>query len=167
MTRDGHLTEFSPLTPDAPRILLDAELSLKARVAHVALLLVALIATAGLLSLWLTEPALPARTHAAFALLVAINVSWTLYALRVLTHRRVLFARHRIIAGRMAVTFTSVFLAGAVAVGVTTGAAAAFLAAGLGVGMLVAAVAVLARAHRAHARLTARRLELERGQSRS
>jgi hypothetical protein len=166
MTRTGPLTEFSPLTPDALRHLLDAELSLRARMAHVGLLIVAGLGTAGLLSLWLTEPALPTRTHAAFAVLVAINLSWSIYALRVLTRRRVLFARHRITAGRMAVTFTSVFLAGAIAMGVTTGAAAAFLAAGLGVVMLAAAVAVLARAHRAYARLTARRLELERGQPR-
>jgi hypothetical protein len=163
MTRTGPLTEFSPLTPDALRHLLDAELSLKARLAHVALLIVGALGTAGLLSLWLTEPALPARTHAAFAVLVAINVSWTLYALRVLTHRRVLFARHRIIAGHMAVTFTSVFVAGAVAVGVTTGASAAFLAAGLGAVMLVAAVAVLRRAHRAYTRLAERRQALEQG----
>jgi hypothetical protein len=167
MTRTGPLTEFPPLTPDTLRHLLDAELSLKARLAHVALLIAAGLGTAALLSLWLTEPGLPARTHAAFVVLVAMNVSWSLYALRVLTRRRVLFARHRIIAGRMAVTFTSVFLAGAIAMGVTTGAAAAVLAAGLGVVMLAAAVALLARAHRAHARLTTRRLELERERSRA
>ena len=57
MTRTGPLTEFSPLTPDALRHLLDAELSLQARMAHVALLIVAALGTAGLLSLWLTEAA--------------------------------------------------------------------------------------------------------------
>ena len=42
------------------------ELSVKARLGYVALLLVSSAMTAGLVSLWLTEAFLPLRTHLAF-----------------------------------------------------------------------------------------------------
>jgi hypothetical protein len=146
----------------AVRQLADAELSVPSRLGHVALLLAALGMTVVVMSLWLTEPALPLRTHAAFAVMTAIGLSWSAFAIWVLTSRRVLFARQRILAGRMAVTFAAVFTVGALTIALAMGAAAALAAAGTGVVMVAVAVVVLRRAHRASARLMARRDALER-----
>ncbi len=92
--------------------LLDTELSLPSRLGYVALLLAALTMTGVITALWATEPVLPQRAHVGFALMVAIGSSWIIFAVWALTHRRILFARHQIVAGRMAVTFTTVFLLG-------------------------------------------------------
>jgi hypothetical protein len=143
------------------RALADAELSLPARFAHVALLLVSSAFTVALGSLWVTEPHLPARTHAAFGSLLVIAVSWSGYATWVLTNRRALLARHRVVAGRMAVTFTAIFALGAALVGVSTGRTAAFAAAGLGVVMFAIALVLLARARRRFHALVERRARLE------
>ena len=97
------------------RELAQGELSVKARLGYVALLLAAAGMTAVIVSLWLTESALPVRTHLAFGVLSAIGLSWVALATWALTSRRILFARDRFIASRMAVTFTSVFAIGAVA----------------------------------------------------
>ena len=139
-----------------------SELSLAARLRYVALLLAALAMTIVIVALWATEPALPVRTQAAFAVMTAIGVSWTAFASWVLTRRYPLFARDSVIAGRMAVLFACVFVAGALAVAVSTGMASAYAAAGVGGVMAAAAVGLLARAHREVARLTARRDELQR-----
>jgi hypothetical protein len=142
--------------------LVDAELSMPSRLGYVALLLAALTMTAVVGTLWATEPTLPMRAHVGFGLMVAIGSSWIVFALWVLTHRRILFARHNIVAGRMAVTFTAIFLAGALAMGYTTGRSEAYKAAAVGVVMLGMSVAVLVRAHRSFARLASRRDALER-----
>lgn len=139
------------------------ETSLRSRLAYVALLLASLTMTCIVGALWLTEPVLQLRVQLAFGVMVVIGLSWVAFAVWVLTQRRVLFARDRIIAGRMAVTFTTVFVAGALAVAYATGASAAYLAALLGIVMLAAAVAMLRRAHRTFARLTERREALARG----
>ncbi len=144
------------------RRLADAELSLPSRLGHVALLLGAITMTIIVSSLWLTEAQLPVRTRIAFAVMIVIGLSWTAFAVWVLTHRRILLARHRIIAGRLAVTFTAVFALGALGVGVATGRPEALSAAGLGTMMLVAAVALLIRAHREFSRLVSRRDALAR-----
>jgi hypothetical protein len=117
----------------------------------------------GLASLWLSEPALPLRAHIAFAAMTAIAASWVGYSSWVLTRRRVLFGRQRVVAARMAVLFTSVFVAGMVLVGVTSGGRAPFVAAATGVLLLAIAIALLVRARRVHSQLVARRNELERG----
>jgi hypothetical protein len=137
-----------------------AELSLPSRLGYVGLLLAALTMTCIVSALWVTEPALPRRAQIAFAVMIVIGVSWVVFAVWVLTQRRVLFARDTIVAGRMAVTFTAVFVIGALAV--ARGRPAAYLAAMLGMVMLGAAVAMLTRAHRKFARLTQRREALER-----
>jgi hypothetical protein len=157
----------SPISAGALQRLADAELSIRARLGHVALLLVALMMSGVIGSLWLTEPALPPRTQLAFEVMIVIGLWWVAFALWVLTHRRVLLARHRIVAGRMAVTLTALFLVGALAAGYQSGARAAFAAAALGVLMLGAAVAMLLHAHLVFDRLTARRraLELELGRN--
>lgn len=144
------------------RMLADAELSVRARGAHVALLFASSALAVVLGSLWVTEPSLPMRTHAAFGVLLAIGVSWTAYSAWVLTRRRALLARHRVVAGRMAVTFSAVFAVGAAIVGVETGRQAAFAAAGLGVVMCAVAFVLLARAQRRFEALVAHRARLER-----
>jgi len=153
---------MTTMTPQDAMRLADAELSLRSRLGYVALLLAAVAMTAVVASLWLTEPALPLRTRAAFGALTVIGLSWAGFALWVLTHRRVLLGRQGIVAGRMAVTFSTVFLAGALAIGVTGGRRAAFAAAGVGLVMVGAAVTALVLAHRRVDRLAARRRALER-----
>ena len=114
MTTRSHTS--SPALPAesaaALQRLLDTELSLPSRLGYVALLLVALTMTGVITALWTTEPVLPLRAQVGFGLMVAIGVSWIIFAVWALTHRRILFARHQIVAGRMAVTFTTVFLLG-------------------------------------------------------
>jgi hypothetical protein len=146
----------------AARQLADAELSVPSRLRHVALLLAALGMTVVVVSLWATEPALPLRTHVALGVMTVVGLSWSALAIWVLASRRVLFARHRIVAGRLAVTFTAVFTVGASAMAATTGEAAACAAAATGTVMVTVAVIFLRRAHRMSARLMARRDVLER-----
>jgi hypothetical protein len=154
MTHTGSLEDI--------RRLANGELSFKSRMGYVALLLVASAMSAVVLSLWLTEPSLPARTQAAFAVMSLIGCAWVGFALWALNARRPLFAKDEVIAGIMAVVFTSVFVAGALAAMIMSGAAAAWGALFTGAGMLVIAVWRLARAQRRLARLAARRAELER-----
>ena len=142
--------------------LVDAELSMPSRLGYVALLLAALTMTGVIAALWATEPTLPLRVQIAFGLMVGIGASWVGFAVWVLTTRRILLARHRIIAGRMAVTFTSLFVLGALGLGITTGRPEPYKAAAVGVVMLGAAVWTLIHAHRSFTRLTERRNLLEK-----
>jgi hypothetical protein len=84
------------------------------------------------------------------------------FAVWALMHRRPLLAGHAIVAGRMAVTFTSLFVIGALLVGYAGGGLAGYAAAAVGVVMVAAAVVLLQRAHRTSSRLIARRSALER-----
>ena len=143
------------------RRLAQGELSLKSRIGYVALLLVASAMSAVVLSLWLTEPALPARTQAAFGVLSVIGIAWVGFASWALRARRPLFARDEVIAGTLAVVFTSVFAAGALAAVIATGTPAAFGALLTGGVMLAIAVWRLVSARRRFARLAVRRAELE------
>ncbi len=157
------MTSTHPSTaPMDLRPLLDRELSHPARFGHVILLLASLTMTIVVGSLWWSEPALPARTEVAFAIMTAIGLSWAGFAAWVLTTRRVLLGRDSVLAGRMAVVFTTAFVIGALMVGYTTGGAAPYAAAAMGLAMLAAAVALLIRAQRRVVRLTARREALER-----
>jgi hypothetical protein len=146
---------------DLPR-LLDAELSRPSRFRHVALLLGSLTMTIIVVSLWLTEPALPTRTQMAFGLMIVIGLSWAAFALWVLTARRTLLGRDNIVAGRMAVLFTALFIVGALTIGYSKGGTAPYAAAAMGLGLFAAAVALLVRAHRRVAALMIRREGLER-----
>lgn len=148
-------------TAHLPR-LLDTELSRRSRLGYVALLLVSMAMTVVVVSLWLTEPALPVRTRVAFGAMTVIGLAWMVFAGWVLTTRRVLLGRDSVVAGRLAVTFTAVFVAGALLVGYSTGGKAPFAAAAAGVGLLGVAVALLVRARRRVAGLMARRDALER-----
>jgi hypothetical protein len=139
------------------------ELSVRARRGYTGLLLVALFMSIAVASLWLTEPLLPLRTHLAFASMVAIGLSWVGYAVWVLTRRHVLLAGHRIVAARMAVTFSTLFTIGSAALGYWgPNARAGYGAAGTGLVMLVIALAMLRSARSRYRELTERRRGLER-----
>lgn len=138
------------------------ELSLRARLGHVLLALVASAMTILVVSLWLTEPVLPRRTIAAFAILTIIGLSWVAYSIWVLSARRVMLARQRVVAGRLAVTFTGVFAAGCIILNFTTKTNAGWPAAAMSLTLLAVAVGLWRRAEAAHARLLARRDKLER-----
>jgi hypothetical protein len=137
------------------------ELSVKARLGYVALLLVSTAMTVGLLSLWLTEAFLPLRAHLAFGVMSLIGIAWAALSIWALATRRVLFARDRLIAGRMSVAFTALFLAGAIMAVFITGTAAALGAAATGAVMFLIALRVLAGARRRYTELVALRAELE------
>jgi hypothetical protein len=138
------------------------EMSLKARVGYVALLLGSTAMTVGLVSLWLTEAYLPLRAQLAFGAMSLIGISWAVLASWALFTRRVLLARDRVIAGRMSVAFTGLFLAGAIAAVLVSGKPAAFGAAATGAVMFVIALRVLSGARRRFSELSVRRAELER-----
>lgn len=142
--------------------LADRELSVKARFGHVALLLAALTMSTVVGSLWLTEPSLAPRTAFAFAVMTAIGLCWAGYALWVLASRRVLLSFQQVVATRMAVSFCSAALAGALALAIGGGQPAAWPAAGVFAAMLIIAAALLARARRNLHRLSERRAALER-----
>ena len=121
------------------------QFSLGVRLRYVALACLAAMATTVVASLLLTEPQLPPA-----------------FAVWVLRERRPLLARHRVVAGRMAVTFCATFAIGAGIAAMTTFAPAAFGAFATGVALVAAAVAMLVRANRRHAQLRERRDALER-----
>jgi uncharacterized membrane protein YfcA len=127
--------------------MLRAELSLKSRVMYVIGLLFTATLAVALLSLWLTEPYLPIRTHVAFALLVLINFGWSVFCAWVLTRRKILYGLQAVIAGRLATLWTAVFTVGSLIAGASSGhSAAGLMAAGCGLVLLAIAVAMLIRA---------------------
>ena len=137
------------------------ELSRAGRIGHVLLALVASAMTIMIVSLWLTEPALPLRTQIAFAVLVGINVAWTAFSLWVLRTKRVMLARHRQVAGRLAVVFASVFTAGCLILAFTAKADAARPALAMSLVLLAVAAVIWRRAEIAYAQLVTRRTQLE------
>jgi hypothetical protein len=148
---------------DQVRKLAGSELSLRARLGYVALLLVSVAMSVVTLSLWITETGLPSRTRWAFGAMTLIGVSWAALAAWALAARRPLYARDRVIAGRLAVTFTSLFMAAAIAAAILATSPATMGALGAGVVMLVLAIRVLADARAWFAALDGRRRELESG----
>ena len=156
-----HPTPPATLANDL-RQLTALELSLPSRLRYVALLLGASTMSAIVIALLVTEPKLPVRTSVALGVMAVIGVSWMVFAAWVLTRKRVLLGSHRIIAGRLAVVFSAVFVIGALSVGLTTSQASPFAAAAMGAVMLSVAVTMLARAKRQFAQLSKRRDELQR-----
>jgi hypothetical protein len=159
---------MTPIQPPDPSIvaglehLSRTELSIGARLGHVLLALVALAMTIVVVSLWLTEPALPPRTTAAFAILAIIGLAWGAYSVWVLSARRVMLSRHRVVAGRLAVAFTGTFAAGCMLLALTTSPSAAWPALAMSLVLLAVALVLWRRATAAHATLLARREMLER-----
>jgi hypothetical protein len=151
---------------DAVRALARKQLSLSARVGYVALLLVAAGMSVVTGSLWMTEAALPARTQLAFGLMTGMGVAWAALATWVLRARRPLYARDRLIAGRMAVTFTAIFSIGTLIAIVAGGGGAALAACVVALAMLGMAIGALRVARRRFDMLVARRDELDRPRNR-
>ena len=144
------------------RRLARTELSMRARIAYVLLALAASSMTIVVMSLWLTEPVLPVRTTIAFATLTGIGLAWLAFSIWVLRTKQVLLARHRVVAGRLAVSFCSVFVAGCLLLGFASSDRAVWPASAMGAALLVIAIVLWRRAETAHARLVARRSTLER-----
>ncbi len=158
-------TDLDPRSESLRSVLERAgsELSLKARLGYVALLLVSIGMTVVIASLWITEPSLPLRTHLSFGAMNLIGVSWAALATWALATRRPLFARDRVIAGGMAVAFTSLFLAGAFAAAIIASSEAAYAVMAMAAFMFALALKVRQRARRRYAELARRRAELEPG----
>ena len=157
----SHGTKAAARATAELRRLLDSQLSLRSRIGHVALLLASAAMTVVVASLSITEPALPARTAAAFAAMTMISLAWVAFSGWVLTRRRPLFGRDRVVAGRMAVIFTSTFMAVALAIAYSSGGRAPVAAAVMGLLLVAAAVTLLVHARRNVLRLTSRREALE------
>ena len=158
------------MTEHHPSPALEAELqrlttralSPLAQYGHVALLLASLMTSIMLAALLTTEPTLPVRTQLAFAVMLGIGAGWVSYATWVLRRRRPLMAKHRVVAGRMAVAFTALFFIGAGGMAMVTGTVAFQLATALAGGLVALALVALRTAHAEVARLEVRRQQLER-----
>ena len=151
----------APPSADEIRRRLAGELALPSRLGHTLLLLAGLGAAGVTGALLLTEPALPARTRLAFAVMVVVGLAWAALAAWVLARRRVLLATHRVVAARLAIAVTTLFTAGAAALG-ASGAPGGWAAAGVGVAMLGAALLLHRQARRRVAALARRRDEIAR-----
>lgn len=143
-----------PATADVQR-LLAGELARASKPGHIALLLAGLTGAGLSAALLLTETALPTRTRLAFLALTAIGLAWSAFAAWVLARRGTLLGAQRIVAGRMAVAFTTLFTIGTLALG-------GWAATVVGVALMIAAVMLLMRARSQVAALARRRAELER-----
>jgi hypothetical protein len=100
-------------------------------------------------------------------MLTMIGVAWMAYGTWVLRVRRVMLARQRVVAGRLAVTFTGAFTLACVLLAATTSVAASWPAAAMGLVLLIVAIALWRRAEAHYAALVARRDTLERELQRS
>ncbi|WP_436531963.1 hypothetical protein [Actinoplanes sp. HUAS TT8] len=142
------------MTPDEVLARLDAPLSLRRRVFYLIVGLAGLTGSALIGLLWATEPGLPARTSAAFAVLVVIGLGWAGFGGWAVSRRAPLFARDRVIAAWLGAGAWLVFALGAVLIAVTPVLLGVVLALGA-----VAAVNLWA-ARRARAVLRRRRDQL-------
>lgn len=163
-TNDPRPLETPRPAAEEVRKRLAGELSTRSRLLYTLLLLVDLTLAAAVGSLWLTEPSLPARTHIAFGLLLAFALTWSGFLLWTLTRRKVLLAWHRVLAGRLAVVFCSIFTLGALGLGLAQPErrGVGFSMAAMGGFLLLVAIAILLAARRRYRELTARRRHLER-----
>lgn len=163
------MTDHAPMPAPRPsagelRQRLASELALPSLIGYTALLLAGLAAAAVTGSLLATEPGLPARTQAAFAVITGAGFAWAAFAAWVLARRRVLFASHRVIAALMGLAFSGLFTAGALGVWLAGSRQqpGALAAAAVGAAMLAAAVLVLLGARRRIREITTRKREVER-----
>jgi hypothetical protein len=147
------------MTPEDVLARLEAPLSLRKRVGYVVLGLAGLTGSALIGLLWATEPGLPPRTQAAFAVLVTIGLCWAAFGGWAVTRRTPLFARDRVVAGWLGVGAWLAFTLGVAAVTVTRDTFEPTL---LGIVLTLAALALvnLRAAHRARAALVRRKTDL-------
>lgn len=144
------------------RKLTDRTLAPAARYSHIGLLLVASGMATLVAALLLTETGLPARTQLAFSALLALAVCWIAYSSWVLSRRRPMLQRHRVVAGALATVFSGAFTLASAGAALLTGSSMAWSAALLGASLLIVAVALLVQARRRYAALVERRDELLR-----
>lgn len=148
------------MTPEQVQVLVRKELSHRSRVTHAGLLVLSLAMATSVTSLWLTEAALPRRTHAAFGMLVVVALAWAAHAAWVLTHRAVLLVPHQVRAARLAMACCLVFLIACAAAWVIYGGQAPIFSLLTSMVMCAAALFNLRRARSRHAALLRRRSEL-------
>jgi hypothetical protein len=142
--------------------LVRSELSTGARLGYTALAVTSLGVSGVVTSLLMTEPSLPVRTQAAFAVIALGGMAWTGFALWVLSRRRVLLAQHRVTASTLAVTLAAIFLIGAIVLRERAG----MLAVLFNGGMLIVSIIWAVRARRWVATLNDRRRALDAGERR-
>ncbi|MGW4790975.1 transmembrane transport protein [Nonomuraea sp. NPDC004297] len=130
--------------PEQLERVLATEVSLRSRLGHVAVGLAGGCGAALITVLWVTEPnPLPTRTQAVFVGLIAIGLAWAVFAGWVLSRRRPLFARDRVLSARIALAATVVTAAGGVALAAARGGTADLVATAAG-GVVFTAAAMLA-----------------------
>ena len=164
------MTASSTQPPPEPRITIaevqretSEQLSRPSRFGYSALLVASLTMAVVIGSLLATEPALPGRTRIAFVVMIGIGLGWSTFAAWVLSNRRVLFGRDRLVAARMALTFcllSTLIMLGVGALG--GGGRAAYGAAAAETVLCVIAAVVLVRAQRYVEKLSVRKQQLER-----
>lgn len=140
------------------RSIMYSQLALPSRLGHALLLVVAMLATLVCTILLFTEPDLPLRTRVAFGVGIGIGASWSTFAVWVLSRRHVLYARHHVIAARLAIAVSTIVLVGSAMLAQTTQGAHAIVWSAIV--MLLIAIAVHQRAQRRVAQLELRRAEL-------
>lgn len=151
-----------PPSPANIQAQLTAQLSLPSRLGYTLLLLASLTMAGAIANLLLTEVGLPQRTIVAFAIMLVFSLAWVLFAGWVLLRRKVLYLRHRIVASRLAVTFSAVLVLGSIAISQGDAPARAWIGAGAtGALMLVIALVMLRNAHTRVNALEARRALLQ------
>lgn len=140
-----------------------AQLSVRSRLGYILLLVMSLTIAAAVGSLWATEALLPARTHAAFAAIVGMALTWSVFATWVLSRRRILFGTDRVLAAKIGLAFSALATVGMFSVGYWGGVGrSAYLGALVNVGLCTVAAVLLVRARRRLEALLRRRKELER-----
>lgn len=151
------------LSVDQARRLVAGETSLRSRVAYCLLLLASLCMTCIAAALLLTEPSLPTRTRLTFAALVAVGLAWSGFFAWVLARRRVLYAAHRVVAGRLATGVSTFFTLGCLTLAalVPEQAKVGLAAGALGAILVAVSISVLWRASRRRSQLLAHRAYLE------
>lgn len=141
--------------PEALERALAAEVSMRARMRHMAVGLAGGCGAALIAVLWLTEPRpLPVRTGVAFATLIVIGLAWAVFAGWVLSRRRPLFALDRVVGARLALLATAMTGTGGTALAAVRGTTAEALTVALAGGALIAIAGLtLVRARSRHSEL--------------
>ncbi|WP_075738233.1 transmembrane transport protein [Streptomyces acidiscabies] len=141
------MSEHHGVPAELERVLA-AEVSLRSRMRYVGVGLAGGCAAALIAVLWATEPdPLPARTQAAFAVLIAIGVAWAAFSGWALSRRRPLFAQDRVLGARLALVATlTTGVAGTALAAVRGTTAEALAVASTGTALAAAAGLLLTRA---------------------